>query len=59
MAIRVPCILGIVLGALLFFSTIFGCIAALRENIRMTWIVSIAYRWEADREYYKKTYCIA
>ncbi|XP_016940361.3 protein late bloomer [Drosophila suzukii] len=38
MAIRVPCILGIVLGALLFFSTIFGCIAALRENIRMTWI---------------------
>ncbi|XP_017050168.1 protein late bloomer [Drosophila ficusphila] len=38
MAIRVPCILGIVLGALLFFSTIFGCIAALRESIRMTWI---------------------
>ncbi|XP_016988324.1 protein late bloomer [Drosophila rhopaloa] len=38
MAIRIPCILGIVLGALLFGSTIFGCIAALRESIRMTWI---------------------
>ncbi|EDW46707.1 protein late bloomer [Drosophila sechellia] len=37
-AIRVPSILGIVLGGLLFFSTIFGCIAALRESIRMTWI---------------------
>ncbi|KAH8279150.1 hypothetical protein KR026_002635 [Drosophila bipectinata] len=38
LAIRVPCILGIVLGSLLFCSTIFGCIAALRESIRMTWI---------------------
>ncbi|EDW31461.1 GL10954 [Drosophila persimilis] len=38
MAIRVPCIVGIVLGALLFGSTIFGCIAALRESIRLTWI---------------------
>ncbi|KAH8254225.1 hypothetical protein KR032_008996 [Drosophila birchii] len=38
LAIRVPCILGIVLGVLLFGSTIFGCIAALRESIRMTWI---------------------
>ncbi|XP_017077587.2 protein late bloomer [Drosophila eugracilis] len=41
MAIRVPCILGIVLGALLFFSTIFGCIAALKESIRMTWIYAV------------------
>lgn len=41
-AIRIPCILGIVLGILLFGSTIFGCIAALRENIRLNWIVSIA-----------------
>ncbi|XP_017001508.2 protein late bloomer [Drosophila takahashii] len=40
-AIRVPCILGIVLGSLLFLSTIFGCIAALRENIRMTWIYAV------------------
>lgn len=39
-AIRIPCILGIVLGALLFGSTIFGCIAALRESIRLSWIVS-------------------
>ncbi|KAH8267109.1 hypothetical protein KR018_005872 [Drosophila ironensis] len=38
MAIRVPCIVGVVLGSLLFCSTIFGCIAALRESIRMTWI---------------------
>ncbi|KAH8372738.1 hypothetical protein KR009_004281 [Drosophila setifemur] len=37
-AIRVPCILGLVLGSLLFCSTVFGCIAALRESIRMTWI---------------------
>ncbi|XP_017031888.1 protein late bloomer [Drosophila kikkawai] len=38
LAIRVPCILGIVLGVLLFGSTIFGCVATLRESIRMTWI---------------------
>ncbi|EDW08607.1 protein late bloomer [Drosophila mojavensis] len=37
-AIRIPCILGIVLGILLFGSTIFGCIAALREDIRLNWI---------------------
>ncbi|XP_030387647.1 23 kDa integral membrane protein-like [Scaptodrosophila lebanonensis] len=37
-AIRIPCILGIVLGVLLFGITILGCIAALQENIRLTWI---------------------
>ncbi|XP_062132652.1 protein late bloomer [Drosophila sulfurigaster albostrigata] len=37
-AIRLPCIFGIVLGVLIFGSTIFGCIAALRENIRLSWI---------------------
>ncbi|KAL7736648.1 hypothetical protein ACLKA6_015283 [Drosophila palustris] len=37
-AIRIPCILGIVLGVLIFGSTIFGCIAALRESIRLSWI---------------------
>ncbi|SPP73089.1 protein late bloomer [Drosophila guanche] len=38
MAIRVPCIVAIVLGSLLFGSTIFGCVAALKESIRLTWI---------------------
>ncbi|XP_068147121.1 protein late bloomer [Drosophila tropicalis] len=38
LAIRIPCILGIVLGVLLFGGTIFGCIAALRESIRLTWV---------------------
>ncbi|EDV90292.1 GH23653 [Drosophila grimshawi] len=37
-AIRIPCILGIVLGILLFGSTIVGCVAALRESIRLSWI---------------------
>ncbi|XP_030560591.1 protein late bloomer [Drosophila novamexicana] len=37
-AIRIPCILGIVLGILLFGSTVFGCVAALRESIRLSWI---------------------
>ncbi|KAH8371025.1 hypothetical protein KR093_005940 [Drosophila rubida] len=37
-AIRLPCILGIVLGVLIFGSTIFGCIAALRESIHLSWV---------------------
>ncbi|XP_017838875.1 protein late bloomer [Drosophila busckii] len=37
-AIRIPCILGLALGVLIFGSTIFGCIAVLRENIRLCWL---------------------
>ncbi|KAH8300023.1 hypothetical protein KR044_008514, partial [Drosophila immigrans] len=37
-AIRLPCILAIVIGVLEFGGTIFGCIAALRESIRLSWI---------------------
>ncbi|KAH8415947.1 hypothetical protein KR222_004742 [Zaprionus bogoriensis] len=38
LAIQLPCILGIVIASLLLLATIFGCLAVLRENIRLSWI---------------------
>ncbi|XP_037954414.1 protein late bloomer-like [Teleopsis dalmanni] len=40
-AIKVPCIIGITVGSLLFLTTIFGCWGAVRQSDRMTWCYTI------------------
>ncbi|XP_037828080.1 protein late bloomer [Lucilia sericata] len=40
-AIKIPCILGIVLSSILFLNSILGCCGITRQSIRITWIYAI------------------
>ncbi|XP_065367891.1 protein late bloomer [Calliphora vicina] len=40
-AIKIPCIVGIVLSSILFLNSILGCCGITRNSIRVTWIYTI------------------